>query len=428
MTLKLPPIILTCSLFFAALATPSGAYGATAFDYIISGDVITITGCSSTCPSNLSIPDEIDGRTVRTIADGAFAGQSLVSVKLPWLTTQIGSWAFANNYLSSLKMPSALQGVGVGAFSNNSLSSINFRNGLVSIGDYAFYDNAITSVTLPDSTQSIGEFAFYQNAISQLWLGNSIETIGRGAFGSNGITTIELPDTLTGISEGAFASNKLSALVIPNSMISIGKNAFHGNVLRALRIGNQVTSIGEGAFSFNALSNLSIPSSVTSIGVDAFSDNELGNVTFLGNAPESAGQVFSSNPGLAAVSRYASATGWAALWGSVPVQIIPERATAVVKPSVLGTLRVGRTITAVKGTWTGYPAPTFTYQWYSCSSAIAVARTSVPSTCKKISGATRSTFKVTSAQRGKYIAVLIKGASAGTAASVWLSKALARVR
>jgi hypothetical protein len=108
--------------------------------------------------------------------------------------------------------------------------------------------------------------------------------------------------------------------------------------------------------------------------------------------------------------------------------IADARATATVKPTVTGTSTVGKTLTAAKGTWTGYPTPTFTYQWYACTTAVSAARTTVPSTCKKITGATRSTFKLTSAQRGKYVAVLVKGTSLRTTATTWLSKTTAKVR
>jgi plastocyanin len=104
------------------------------------------------------------------------------------------------------------------------------------------------------------------------------------------------------------------------------------------------------------------------------------------------------------------------------------RATATVKPTISGTSTVGRTLTAAKGTWTGYPTPTFTYQWYACTTAVSAARTTVPSTCKKITGATRSTFKLTSAQRGKYVAVFVKGTSLRTTATTWLSKSTAKVK
>ena len=110
------------------------------------------------------------------------------------------------------------------------------------------------------------------------------------------------------------------------------------------------------------------------------------------------------------------------------VVIADARATATVKPTVTGTSTVGRTLTAAKGTWTGYPTPTFTYQWYACTTVVSAARATVPTTCTKITGATRSTFKLTSAQRGKYVAVFVKGTSLRTTATTWLSKTTAKVR
>jgi hypothetical protein len=116
------------------------------------------------------------------------------------------------------------------------------------------------------------------------------------------------------------------------------------------------------------------------------------------------------------------------MWSGVRVTTIGGSAIATVKPSLRGTSTVGRTLTAAKGTWSGYPAPTFRYQWYVCTKAVSVARSTVPSTCKRISGATRNTFNLTAAQRGKYVAVLVTGTSVGTAATTWLSKTTAKIR
>jgi hypothetical protein len=195
-------------------------------------------------------------------------------------------------------------------------------------------------------------------------------------------------------------------VVIPNSVISIGYDSFYGNLLTTVTIGNSVTSIGN----------------------NAFNSNHLTTVTFLGNAPTAGIDVFANNSGLTSVTRSSTATGWDTTWGEQSVVIADARATATVKPTVTGTSTVGRTLTAAKGTWTGSPTPTFTYQWYACTKAVSVARTTVPSTCKKITGATRSTFKLTSTQRGKYVAVFVKGTSLRTTATTWLSKTTARIR
>jgi hypothetical protein len=173
---------------------------------------------------------------------------------------------------------------------------------------------------------------------------------------------------------------------------------------------------------------VTIGNSVTSIGSFAFHTNALTSVTFLGNAPTAGTGVFTSNSGLTSVTRSSTATGWGSTWSDVAVVIADARATATVKPKVTGTAKVAKTLTAA-GTWTGYPTPTLTYKWYACTKAVSAARETVPpKKCKKITGATGSTFKLKSKQRGKYVAVLVTGTSLGTAATTWLSKTTARIR
>ena len=109
-------------------------------------------------------------------------------------------------------------------------------------------------------------------------------------------------------------------------------------------------------------------------------------------------------------------------------KILGAKSNNVVRPSIAGSTSVGSTLTASRGTWTGYPAPTYAYQWYACTTAVSTARSTVPGTCTKITSATRSTFKLTSVQRGKYVAVFVTGTSLGTTATTWLSKTTAKVR
>jgi hypothetical protein len=307
-------------LLAVSFAAPSGARALSAggFEYTLTGSDATVTGCTSTCPATLVIPDTLDGYSVTTIGSGAFNNKSLVALTIPNSVTSIGDYAFANNALTTVTIPSSV----------------------TSIGDYAFANNALTTVTIPSSVTSIGYQSFYNN---------NIET-------------------------------------------------------------------------------LTIPASVASIGFEAFAFNSLTSVTFLGNAPTDGVDVFRVNGGLTSVTRAYTATGWGSTWGGKTVVIADARATATVKPTVTGTSTVGKTLTAAKGTWTGYPTPTFTYQWYACTKTVTAARTTVPTTCTKITGATRSTFKLTSAQRGKYVAVFVKGTSLRTTATAWLSKTTAKVR
>ncbi|MCJ0875354.1 hypothetical protein [Streptomyces sp. AP-93] len=89
---------------------------------------------------------------------------------------------------------------------------------------------------------------------------------------------------------------------------------------------------------------------------------------------------------------------------AVLVKGVAPKATKA--PSITGTAKVGSVLTANRGTWT--PTPTsYAYKWYADG--------------KLITGATRSTFTLTSAQRGKRITVKVTayrtGHLTGTATS-----------
>ena len=104
------------------------------------------------------------------------------------------------------------------------------------------------------------------------------------------------------------------------------------------------------------------------------------------------------------------------------------KAVATTKPSISGSAKVKKKLTANKGAWTGYPKPAISYQWYSCSKKVASARTTIPSTCKKISGATKSTLTLAKAQKGKYLAVQVTGKVSGTSNTSWLTKSTKKVK
>jgi hypothetical protein len=298
---------------------------------------------------------------------------------------------------------------------------------VTSIGDEAFLMQSLVALTIPSTVTTIGATAFAMNDLTTVTIPNSLTSIGGGAFASNDLSTVTIPDSVTSIGDYAFNTNALTTVTIPNSVTTIGASAFFNNDLTTVTIGNSVTSIGASAFAYNALTTVTIPNSVTSVGTEAFAYNALTSATFLGNPPEYGALVFRNNESSFAVYRNLGATGWGIIWSGSPVSIIDQRAAATVKPTVAGTATGGRTLTA-RGTWAGYPTPTLRYQWYVCTRAVTAARSTVPSTCKRITGATRSTYRVTSAQRGKYVAVLVTGTSLRTTATTWLSKTTTKVR
>ena len=116
---------------------------------------------------------------------------------------------------------------------------------------------------------------------------------------------------------------------------------------------------------------------------------------------------------------------WLAISTTTTVKM---RAANTVRPTVKGQARVGKRLTAKKGAWTGFPTPSFTYKWYACTAKVGPPTQTIPRKCQLIAGATKATFKLTSAQKNKFIAVQVTGRSRGTTATSWLSKTSAKVR
>ena len=78
-------------------------------------------------------------------------------------------------------------------------------------------------------------------------------------------------------------------------------------------------------------------------------------------------------------------------------------------PAITGTASRGQLLTASTGTWTGFPAPTFTLQWRQCDSAGA--------NCSDIGGATASTYTPVTGDQGKTIRVTVTATNGSGSAS-----------
>jgi len=199
-------------------------------------------------------------------------------------------------------------------------------------------------------------------------------------------------------------------------------------------IPNSVTSIGGWAFNDMAsLTSITIPASVASIESNAFEyEPILTEITLLGpidsgsaengtiKLPRVGGTKYTLNGWYSDASYQTRVgTGGESYSASSTVTLHakitrnPVKAEALTKPTISGkaisTVKGTNKLTAKKGTWTGFPTPVNSYQWYSCTKAVtSVIKTGkVPVTCKKISNATKSTFKLTTKQKKGYVSVLV---------------------
>ena len=77
--------------------------------------------------------------------------------------------------------------------------------------------------------------------------------------------------------------------------------------------------------------------------------------------------------------------------GTAPANTVP--------PSVSGTFKEGSTLTAAPGTWSGSPAPTFTYQWQRCDATGGA--------CVDLAGATSTTDAAVASDVGNTLRVKV---------------------
>ena len=80
----------------------------------------------------------------------------------------------------------------------------------------------------------------------------------------------------------------------------------------------------------------------------------------------------------------------------------------MVGPSVLGTAAAGKRLTGLSGTWAGFDAITYHFQWYRCNAAGA--------SCLSIHGATSPTYALGNKDIGKTVGLTVYATdSTGTA-------------
>ena len=419
------------------------------------------------------------GNSVTSIGDRAFEHNGLTSITIPDSVTSIGYRAFQSNLLTSLTIGNSVTSIGQEAFASNWLTSVTIPNSVKDIHDRAFAWNQLTSVFFDgNAPRAVADDVFQLNrnlaAVMRYdgttgwgatWGGTPVEI--RFTARANGSaagatvtytaagTTVALDSTgqagdgtITYTESDADCSISGSTLTVvqvgDGSCVvtaTIAASANYGEATDTVTISISKASLS-GLFAARANGSaagatVTYTAAGTTVALDSTGQAGDGTITYTESDADcsisgSTLTVVQVGDGSCVVTAtIAASANYGEATDTVTITIVRafERATATVKPTVTGTFRVGQTLTASKGTWVGYPTPTFTYQWYVCSIAIISVRTTVPSGwCGRIPGATRSTYKLTSAQRGKYVAVLVTGRSAGTTATTWLSKSISRVK
>lgn len=319
-------------LISVALCVPvsAGAETLTSGDYkytLNTDDTIDILGYTGNA-NDITIPSEIDGRKVTSIADRAFWNcTSLKSITIPNSVTTIGKRVFGYCYnLTSINADNNLNYSSVDGvlFDKNMKTLICYPagktdfyytipDGVTTVGADAFFVcSKLTAIEIPSSVTKLedGCLAFLRNlqyldvekssssytsidgvlfdksvktlirypsgkADAEYSIPNNVTVIGKEAFyDCVKLSSVNIPNGVTNIQDEAFNDcDSLASITIPDSVTSIGGGAFRDcNSLETATLGKGLKSIGGNAFSScEKLASIKIPDSVTSIGSSAFS-------------------------------------------------------------------------------------------------------------------------------------------------------------
>jgi formylglycine-generating enzyme required for sulfatase activity len=315
-------VLLGLLLLTAPAAAQAQIYAAPYIYSVNSNDTSTITIGNYEGPGGaVAIPTTINGLTVTSIGDSAFAGYtSLASVTIPDSVNSIGDSGFGDcSGLTNVSIGNSVTNIGAAAFENcSSLTSVTIPNSVTSIGYAAFeYCGSLTGVTI--SATNIGDYAFFScTGLKSVTMGNSVTSIGDSAFGDcTRLSNVTIGNSVTSIGDYAFDDTGLTIVTIPNSVTNIGDYAFgRCTGLAAITVGalNSFYSSLDGVLFDRSQTTLveypagkaggyAIPSSVTSIGTAAFwYCTGLTNVTIPNSLTNIGDYVFSGCTSLATIA------------------------------------------------------------------------------------------------------------------------------
>jgi hypothetical protein len=97
---------------------------------------------------------------------------------------------------------------------------------------------------------------------------------------------------------------------------------------------------------------------------------------------------------------------------STPTAIVTGPPVNTSPPTITGTASRGDMLTEHDGSWSGYPAPNFTYAWQDCTSTST-------SSCNNIGGASTSTYTPVNADEGMMIRVEVTATNSTNASSAF---------
>ncbi len=225
-----------------------------------------VVGLSDESAKDIVIPENIGGRAVVSVADGAFRGTGIESVSVPATVKSFG--------LNAFELCASLGRVTLD--SADSLADASFENmyssPLCQGAELYVGDALVTEITFYG--ESVADYAYAGCRSLQSVKLSGVKSVGIGSFnGCASLASIDFGASLESIGASAFSGNATASLNIPESVKSIGHSAFSGNTaLVDAALPSGVTELSDRVFfGCSSLRNINIDN-ITVIGIGAFYD------------------------------------------------------------------------------------------------------------------------------------------------------------
>lgn len=153
------------------------------------------------CPTDVSVPDTIDGLPVIYLSDiyvvddkeqiegTSYFLTNKTSITLPNNLIEIADNTFQGTNLKHIEFPDSLEVIGANAFDNAGLiGELNISGGVKAIFESAFSNNSLTKVVIGDNVRTIAggplnsSGVFANNQITEIKIGKGIKTIEAPTF------------------------------------------------------------------------------------------------------------------------------------------------------------------------------------------------------------------------------------------------------
>lgn len=233
---------------------------------VLEDDTVKIIGYTGD-DADVTIPEEIDGKAVKTIGDEVFWDLTYIeSVVIPDTVTSIGKLAFAScGRLSSLELPQGLVTIGEGAFDMCGIKTLFIPETVASIGSNAFWGTGLTSI-------AVDEDNLYYSSDERGALFNKDKTHLLKYPTCNTATEYVIPESVTEIEGAAFhMSRYLADITIPNGIKEIKHETFSEcAALESIIIPDSVEIIYSTAFVYTDLKTITLGIGLKEIQHEAF--------------------------------------------------------------------------------------------------------------------------------------------------------------